>query len=346
MFFYNLLNNKYFVIKDEQEFPAVIPFWQNLSLVNYNNLSFFFLISNFTNIDKNLNALSLLSYYNSNFTNYTLFSDSKKLFPIKYNYNSSTAFLSNFFYLKNTSFIRFFINNMIDVPICFKKSASLRTKNFELPLLKFINFLTRKGKKEKFNRIIFNSFRFFFKNIKLNKINLTNENCSWLDLYMFTNTIFTSYCSYNNFSNVFLFDQNFILNYNNSYYNNNKLPNTTFFLKNYLYLLMSKVSPVFSYFIYSVDKNIRKFSRGKSGKYTFIWKYIAPYKRSHLSMRWIIKDIKFFQSKALNERLLKTFNNLLICPEKSFSWKSKIFAHNYVFKNFRKNLMITLKTNS
>jgi len=109
---------------------------------------------------------------------------------------------------------------------------------------------------------------------------------------------------------------------------------------------MSKVSPVFSYFIYSVDKNIRKFSRGKSGKYTFIWKYIAPYKRSHLSMRWIIKDIKFFQSKALNERLLKTFNNLLICPEKSFSWKSKIFAHNYVFKNFRKNLMITLKTNS
>lgn len=87
---------------------------------------------------------------------------------------------------------------------------------------------------------------------------------------MFTNTIFTSYCSYNNFSNVFLFDQNFILNYNNSYYNNNKLPNTTFFLKNYLYLLMSKVSPVFSYFIYSVDKNIRKFSRGKSGKYTFI----------------------------------------------------------------------------
>ena len=56
---------------------------------------------------------------------------------------------------------------MIDVPICFKKSSSLRTKNFELPLLKFINFLMRKGKKEKFNRIIFNSFRFFFKNIKL-----------------------------------------------------------------------------------------------------------------------------------------------------------------------------------
>jgi ribosomal protein S7 len=346
LFFYNLLNNRCFIVKNEQEFSTIIPFWQNYSLVNFNNLSFFFLIPNFNNIDKNLNCLSLLSYYNSNFTNYTFFNDSKKLFPTKYNYNSSTAFLSNFFYFKNTSFIRFFINNMIDVPICFKKSVSLRTKNFELPLLKFINFLMRKGKKEKCNRIIFSSFRFFFKNIKLNKVNLMNENCSWLDLYMFTNNIFASYYSYNIFSNIFLFDKNFILSHNNSYYNNKKLPNAAFFLKNYLYLLMSKVSPVFSYFIYSVDKNIRKFSRGKSGKYTFIWKYVAPYKRLHLSMRWIIKDIKFFQSKTLNERLSKTFNNLLVCPEKSFSWKSKVFAHNYVFKNFRKNLMVTLRTNS
>jgi hypothetical protein len=52
--------------------------------------------------------------------------------------------------------------------------------------------------------------------------------------------------------------------------NNEKIVNNSFFLKNYLYFLISKISPVFSYFIYSVDKNIRKFSRGKSGKYTFI----------------------------------------------------------------------------
>jgi len=34
--------------------------------------------------------------------------------------------------------------------------------------------------------------------------------------------------------------------------------------------LISPISPIFSYYIYSVDKNIRKFSRKKSGKYTFI----------------------------------------------------------------------------
>jgi hypothetical protein len=33
-------------------------------------------------------------------------------------------------------------------------------------------------------------------------------------------------------------------------------------------------------------------------------------------------------------------------PEKSFAWKSKIFSHNYAFRNFRKSLMSTLKTTS
>jgi hypothetical protein len=35
------------------------------------------------------------------------------------------------------------------------------------------------------------------------------------------------------------------------------------FIKNFLIKLLSQISPVFSYFIYSVDKNVRKFSRGK-----------------------------------------------------------------------------------
>jgi hypothetical protein len=46
------------------------------------------------------------------------------------------------------------------------------------------------------------------------------------------------------------------------------------------------------------------------------------------------------------ERLIKTFENLYYSPEKSFAWKSKVFSHNYVFKNFRKSLMSSLKTTS
>jgi hypothetical protein len=161
-----------------------------------------------------------------------------------------------------------------------------------------------------------------------------------------TTNIFWNYRNMDSFKTSSFFEINSNMSFSNSVNNNNKIINFSFFLKNFLYSLLSKVSPIFSYFIYSVDKNIRKYSRGRSGKYTFIWKYVAPYKRTQLAMRWIIKDIKFYQSQKFNERLVKTFNNLMLSPEKSFSWKSKIFSHNYVFKNFRKSLMSSLRTTS
>ena len=63
-------------------------------------------------------------------------------------------------------------------------------------------------------------------------------------------------------------------------------------------------------------------------------------------MRWIIKDVKFQQNKKLSNRLIKTFEDLLTTHEKSFAWKSKVFSHNYVFKNFKKSLMTSLRTTS
>ena len=67
---------------------------------------------------------------------------------------------------------------MIDVPICFKKSSSLKTKNFELPLLKFSNFLMKKGKKEKIFKFIFKAFRYFFKTFKFSKTMTDKDNSS------------------------------------------------------------------------------------------------------------------------------------------------------------------------
>jgi len=48
----------------------------------------------------------------------------------------------------------------------------------------------------------------------------------------------------------------------------------SFFFKELVTIL-----PIFSLYIYKVDKFIYKNTRGKSGKFTFIWKYITPYKR-------------------------------------------------------------------
>jgi hypothetical protein len=48
--------------------------------------------------------------------------------------------------------------------------------------------------------------------------------------------------------------------------------------------IFKRFNYLFSFYIYKVDKKIYKNSRGKSGKHTFVWKYIAPYKRNLLIM--------------------------------------------------------------
>lgn len=48
------------------------------------------------------------------------------------------------------------------------------------------------------------------------------------------------------------------------------LYNNLIFLKNILFDKLSKYSSIFSFYIRRVDKNIRKNSRNKSGKYTVV----------------------------------------------------------------------------
>lgn len=350
MLYQKLITTSYYVNNKDEIKEIKIPHWHSSFLLNLNsnNFYFYFFLNNKL-FNNNVITTLFADYKNLNIKTYSNYDDFKKMLPVNVNFNQNDlSFLTDFMYIRNSSFIKFFINNMIDVPICFKKSVSLKHHSFELPLLKFANFLMKQGKKEKIIRLIFSSFRSFFKNINTSASTQKNTSFffSWLNLYLFgLNLLQTTSLNSNTLSN-FKFQELINLKYNNIFVNNDKTINIAFFLKNYLYFLLSKVSPIFSYFIYSVDKNIRKYSRGKSGKYVFIWKFIAPYKRIHLAVRWLIKDIKFNQSRIFNERLLKTFDSLVFSPEKSFSWKSKIFSHNYVFKNFRKSLMTSLRTTS
>jgi hypothetical protein len=204
----------------------------------------------------------------------------------------------------------------------------------------------KKGKKNKVFNMLFTSLRIFFNLFKNFKIKINENRFSWINFFYITNFCF--YKHFNEKTEFYLFLNNTLLtlNYSNTFNFNYKRINSIFFLKNFLFSLISKVSPIFSYFVYNVNKNIRKHSRGKSRKYIFIWKYIPPYKRINLAMRWIVKDIKFNQNKQLSQRLIKTFDNLFISYKKSFAWKLKIFSYNYVFKNFKKTLMTSLRTTS
>lgn len=259
--------------------------------------------------------------------------------------NDLNEITSTYTHLRKIAFIDFFTNFSVDVPICFKKSPSLKSINDRVPLLKFSNFLMRSGQKETSFRNLFLVLRFLInKSIKeFNHPQLADFN-NWKDFYFLLSNFFylksNAVTVFNEFDYLVKSNENEdILTSLTSLH-----LSTGTFIKNFLIKLLSQISPVFSYFIYSVDKNVRKFSRGKSGKYTFIWKYIPFYKRIRLSMRWIAKDIKFDQNKKFFDRISNVLLTLKSTPHKSFAWKSKIFAHNYVFKNFRSTLMSTLKT--
>jgi hypothetical protein len=103
---------------------------------------------------------------------------------------------------------------------------------------------------------------------------------------------------------------------------------------------------VFSFYIRRVDKSIRKHSRGKSGKYTIIWKYVPVYKRFYVTMRWFLKELKFQKLKTFTERLVHTLETFLLTPNLSFVYKLRRFTHFFVFQNFKKTLLKTLKSTS
>ena len=65
----------------------------------------------------------------------------------------------HFLFLRHSTITSFFSANQVDMPVCFKKSKSLYSKTFELPLLKFVNLIMRGGRREqalKFTTLSFN----------------------------------------------------------------------------------------------------------------------------------------------------------------------------------------------
>lgn len=253
---------------------------------------------------------------------------------------------SDYEYFRQSSFISFFINNFIDVPICFKKSKSLKNKNFELFFLKFSNLVMRQGKKEKTFRAILFSFFAFFEDLKKNTIKNEIGPLGWFHLLFLSNNLmqnpgqFLLQRSEEDVSN----EDASKLFYNNFFLFENKEFDFTYFIKNFISSRLLQITPIFTYFIYNVDKNIRKYTRGKSGKYTFVWKYVAPYKRRYLMFRWFLKEVRFDESRKFGTRLQNMFKNLTFNINNTFAAHSKNYTYGFIFKNFRKSFMTTLKT--
>ncbi len=293
------------------------------------------------NVLINFNNVDLVNTHESNnheiILNNTFFSDFRdnETYALK-----ESVTLEKFLFLRRSTITSFFITNMVDMPICFKKSKSLYTKTFELPLLKFINLIMRRGLREKTLRdITFTFYNFFQKFFAKSNLNYNK----WYVIYNFLSL--TCYNDDGSFTNNLL-NKPLDLNSKHVLTESGYSFNNSLFFKKGLFSKLNDYTPLFSFYVRKVDKSIRKNSRGKSGKYTIIWKYVPLYKRLYVTMRWFLKDLKFQKFKTFDERLFKTIETFLFTPELSFVYKLRKFTHFFVFQNHKKTLLKTLKSTS
>lgn len=246
--------------------------------------------------------------------------------------------LNTFLFIRQSTITSFFALNMIDMPLCFKKSKSLYSTTFELPTLKLSNMLMRDGNREKiFKNLTLSLDKCYFNLIKAQHVNYVKWSVLYSNVFNLSTALFTQTSTYKLREDVQIL-RSLTLTDGNLHLQSGH---------NMVDLLLAKINeflPLFSFYIRKVDKSIRKHSRGKSGKYTIIWKYIPTYKRLFVTMRWFLKDLKFQKARTLDARLYKTIETFFLSPDLSFVAKLRRFSHFFVFQNYKKTLMRSLKS--
>ena len=244
-------------------------------------------------------------------------------------------------HLSSLTFYEFFSEHQIDIPSCFKKSHSLLMPQRELTLISFITYFMRHGLKLKTQNLFISSLQKFF-SLYLSP-NYNTSPISWKFIYSTLQNSF--YTDSKVYSNV-LHYTNQTINYNHYLNISSKNISNHSNVFSLLYKNILNFLPLFSFYIYKVDKKIFKNTRGKSGKFTFIWKFLTPYKRLNWAMYWLSKEIKLKSGKTLHSRLQTLFSDILFNPHSTWVYKVKRFSYNYVYRNCRSTLAENYRTST
>lgn len=249
-----------------------------------------------------------------------------------------THVAQKYLFFRKSSITSFFSTNLVDMPICFKKSKSLYNTTFEIPLFKFLNLLMRRGQRTQTLKFVTKSFDSLFLNLYLK---YSTSLLNWTFVFRtFYNRDLTNSTTSAHFINLTELNLTQKTELNERDYT--LFPQTVIFQK--FLTLLENYFPIFSFFVRRVNKDLRKNSRGKSGKYMIVWKYVPTYKRLYITMRWFLKDLKFQKPITLEGRLYQILESLFLTPELLFLHKVRQFTHRYVFKHFKKTLLRTLKS--
>ena len=168
-----------------------------------------------------------------------------------------------FEYLSNITFTNFFKSSNVDVPRCFKRTKTIRRPINEIEILKLNNYLMRQGKRYKTFKFLAKSMNQTFNSYINENIKEFNEEPDWKQLFLTLNFLTKSKRNYQIYSRKgFEFDNyGYQLTPEGSHINFKLLLNPV--ILNNIYDML----PMFSFYVYKVDKKIFKNTRGKSGKF-------------------------------------------------------------------------------
>ena len=217
----------------------------------------------------------------------------------------------NFIYLKYNLFNSFFLNSLVEIPKVLLNFKRLTSTVNQITIYKLNNYLTLHGKFIKslitLNLAWNNSLQTFFKN--------TNYPQNWINTLR-------------------------LLGRPNSV---QKVTSSVNLKQNYTRFIRNSYS-IFTFYIYKINKNIYKNTRGKSGKFMFVWKYVPIYKRSSIITSWLVKELRVLPYRELKSRITQLILKMTQQPLKTWVFRVKTFSYNYVYYNCRKTLASTYKS--
>lgn len=108
--------------------------------------------------------------------------------------------------------------------------------------------------------------------------------------------------------------------------------------------IFQQINPVFNFFSYKTSKTIWKFSRGKAGRYFFMWKFIPPHKRELLILQWLKHEFALASSKQSAEKFKIGLERLLSFDNTHPFARRKRFINNFIFREYRFSLMRNFRT--
>jgi hypothetical protein len=220
-----------------------------------------------------------------------------------------------FLFLKATTFSDYFSENQVDIPKDFKKSQSMFRLQTETLFSKSISLVSRNGKKDFFLKNFAIALENMHDFLELNYLKKYEINKSWQTLIK---------------KSDLLFEPHFI---------DHKI-----IWENILRLNIRKLNPIFKYQVLAVPKKTRKNSRGKSGRYRMVWKYVAPYRRDILVMRWFMQDLWHNEGRNLLERFSESLVRLVQNYKHTFMYENYRYIHYKVYFKFRLSLFKHYRT--